>query len=242
MPQPVVTGDDVVDDGFGVDGVVQQFGGLQVEAFAEDVEAQDFDVLAALTLGELGVEVSGLGVDQVGRERPRVAPEQRVGQGAVSPGEPGEVHPHDQRGERVEQAVECLGPQDVGEQCPVGQGELQVPGDQHAFEGFAVGVDAVGDDGNRFDGREVDAFELPEQVVFLLGDAFAGLFQRVDDVVEFDEPDDVPGDALGQRDEVVGGPVLQRHGPGQVEQRGVDDGGGDAHGPSVPGRLAASPP
>jgi hypothetical protein len=57
---------------------VQQLGCLQVEALAEDVEPQDLDVLAALALGQLRVEVSGLGVDQVGRERAGVAPEQSI--------------------------------------------------------------------------------------------------------------------------------------------------------------------
>ena len=46
---------------------------------------------------------------------------------------------------------------------------------------LAVGVgDPVGDDRDRLDGREVDPFQRPEQVVLLLGDPLAGLLQRVD--------------------------------------------------------------
>ena len=56
----------------------------------------------------------------------------------------------------------------------------------------------------------------------------------VDFVVELDEPDDVPGDALRQSHQVVGGPLLERDAPRQVQQRRVDEGGRDAHRTSVP--------
>jgi hypothetical protein len=217
---------------------VQQLGGLQVEALAEDVQPEDLDVLAALPLGQLRVEVAGLGVHQVRRERARVPPEQRVGQRAVAPGEAGQVHPDDQRDQRVEQPVERLGPQHVREERPVRQRELQVPGDQDGLQRLAVGVDRSVTVATASDRGEVDPLERAQQVVLLFGDPLAGLLQGVDRLVELDEPDDVPGDALRQSHQVVGGPLLERDAPRQIQQRRVDEGGRDAHRTSVPASSA----
>ena len=92
------------------------------------------------------VQLAGLGVDQVGGERARVAPEQRVGQRAVAPEEADQVQPDEQHGQRVEQPCDRVRADVRGEQRPVRQRELQVPGDQDRVERLAVGVHAVQDD------------------------------------------------------------------------------------------------
>ena len=51
----------------------------------------------------------------------------------------------------------------------------QMPGDEHRREVFAVGRAAVGDDGDRFDARHVEAVEGAQQVVLPLGDPLADL-------------------------------------------------------------------
>ena len=54
---------------------------------AADPLGGELDVVVALAGGERGVQLGGLGVDQVGRHRPGVEAEQRVGQRAVAPDE-----------------------------------------------------------------------------------------------------------------------------------------------------------
>jgi hypothetical protein len=117
----------------------------------------------------------------------------------------------------------------VREQRPVRQRELEVPGDQDRFQGLAGRVEAVGHDRDRLDRREVDPLEVAQEVVFAFGDPFRRLLDRVDRAGEPDEAHDVPGDAAGEGDELVGRPLLQRRRPRKVEQRRVDEGRGDPH-------------
>lgn len=131
------------------------------------------------------------------------------------------MHADQQRGLRVEQPDHGVLAQRVREQRTVRQRELQVPGDEHGVERFAVRRVPVGDHGDRLHGGEADPFQRAEQVVLLLGDALAGLLDRIDGAGQLDESDDVPRDALWQRDQVVGGPLLQRCRPREVEQRRV---------------------
>ena len=82
-----------------------------------------------------GVQLAGLGVDEVGRERARVAAEQRVRERAVAPEEAGEVEPDEQLGERVEQPVAQVGePPRLREERAVRQRVVEVAGDQHRLE------------------------------------------------------------------------------------------------------------
>ena len=129
----------------------------------------DVEVVLALAVGELVVQLAGLGVDEVRRERAGVAPEQRVGQRAVPPEEAGEVQPDEQQRQRVEQPRRGVRPQGLREQRAVGQRELQVLGDQRRLELLAVRRLAPGDDADRLDARDVEAVEPAEQAVLALG-------------------------------------------------------------------------
>ena len=77
-PQQVVLGADAVADVDRVGVFGEEPAGLEVHELADDVCAGQVDVVLALAVGELGVQLAGLGVDQVGGELARVAAEQRV--------------------------------------------------------------------------------------------------------------------------------------------------------------------
>ena len=55
------------------------------------------------------MQLAGLGVDEVGGERARVAPEERVRERAVAPEEAAQVEPDEQLGARVEQPAPQIG-------------------------------------------------------------------------------------------------------------------------------------
>ena len=71
-----------------IEGRVEQSAGLEVAELAEQVGPGDGEIVLALPVGELVVQLAGLGVDQVGGERAGVAAEQGVGQRHVAPQEP----------------------------------------------------------------------------------------------------------------------------------------------------------
>ena len=79
-PQQVVLGADAVADVDGVGVFGEEPAGLEVHELADDVRAGQVDVVLALAVGELGVQLAGLGVDQVGGELTRVTTEQCVRQ------------------------------------------------------------------------------------------------------------------------------------------------------------------
>ena len=104
VPQQVVLGADAVADVDGVGVLGEEPAGLEVHELADDVRAGQVDVVPALAVGELGVQLAGLGVDQVGGELARVAAEQRVRQGDVAPVEAQEMQAHEEKRERVDEA------------------------------------------------------------------------------------------------------------------------------------------
>ena len=174
------------------------------------------------------MDVAGLGVDEVGGEGAGVPPEQGVGQRAVAPGEAGEVQPHDQHRERVDEPGRRVGTQRGGEQRAVGQRELQVPRDERGLERVAVVVRAAGDDADGVDARDVEAAELEQQVVLALGERLADLLDGVDAAGEPDEAHDVPRDAAGERHEGRSGQSSSGSVPRQEEQVVLTRRGGDA--------------
>src|SRR5699024_282701 len=98
----------------------------------------DLQVVLALPGGQAVVQFTGLGVHQIGRELARVPPEERIGQGDVAPVEADQVQAHQEHCQSVDQPGGGVRGQVAAEQCPVGQGELQVLGDQHRVQRFAL--------------------------------------------------------------------------------------------------------
>ena len=84
VPQQVVLGADAVADvnSGRVHGEIAA--SLKVHKFADDVRTRQVHVVFALAGGQLGVQLAGFGVHQVGRELSRVATEERVRQGDVA--------------------------------------------------------------------------------------------------------------------------------------------------------------
>ena len=113
-----------------VDVLGQQLAGFQVEQLAVDPFLGQFQVVFALPGGQLRVLLAGLRVDQVGLQRARVVAEQRVGQRTVAPEETGQVQPHQQLGQGVQQPVGGLAAAGTGEHRAVGGGVGQELGDQ----------------------------------------------------------------------------------------------------------------
>ena len=109
---------------------VQRVAGLEVEQLGEDVLAADADVVLPHGRGQVVADLAGLGVDEVGREAARRAPEQHVGQRHVAPVEAAEVQSHEQHDEGVDERGQVVGLQAVGEQAAVGQREGEVLGEQ----------------------------------------------------------------------------------------------------------------
>jgi hypothetical protein len=84
--------------------LLEEAAGLEVHQLTGDVDPGDLEVVLALPVAEPASQLAGLGVDEVCRERPGIAPEQGVGQRDVAPPEPGQVQPHEQDGEGVDEA------------------------------------------------------------------------------------------------------------------------------------------
>src|SRR5665648_52567 len=227
VPQLRVPLDEPGADRDGVDAGLEQIPGFEVHQLADDVDPGDLQVVAALAVRQPLVQVPGLRVHQVGREGPRVAAEQGVRQGHVSPVEACQVQPDQQHGEGVDQPARGVRLQALAEQSAVGQGELQMLGDQYGLQPLAVRVLPAGDHPDRFHARHADPAQCPQQLVLAVGDALTDLLHGDDAPGQLDEPHHVPGDAAGEGGEVLGRPVLQRDVPGQVEDRRVRCGRGD---------------
>ena len=229
-PQRVVPVGQQLDHVGRVGARVHEPAGLEVEELGEDVLGRDGEVVAALAVGELVVQLAGLRVDEVRRELAGAAPEQHVRQRHVTPEEPGQVQPDQQHHEGVDELREAVGPHPVGEQRAVGQGELQVPGDQGARQPLPLLVLASGHDRLGHDGRQADLLEVTQEVVLATGDELVGLLDRAGVLPDAHEPDHVPREAAGQLDHDLLRPLLQRHLPGQGHQLRIGLGGQDPHG------------
>jgi hypothetical protein len=116
LPQGVVPAPDQLDDLLRVHGVVEQVAGLQVEELAVQVLVGDRQIVVALPLGQLRVQLTGLGVDEVRRELTGAAPEQHVRQRHVAPEEPGQVQPDQEHHQGIDQPGQAVRAQAVGEQ------------------------------------------------------------------------------------------------------------------------------
>ena len=137
---------------------------------------------AALAVAEsvVLVQLARLGVDQPRRERSGVAAEQRVGQRAVAPEEPGEVQAHQQLGERVEQRLPQARQRHPAEQGPVRQRVLEVLGDHRVVEALAVVAGPAGGHADRLDHGHAALFEGAQQPVLARGQLAGQLLDGVD--------------------------------------------------------------
>ena len=117
-PEALVATDDLLTGLVGVDVRRQADLGVDIEELADDVDVRDVEVVLALAVGELAVELSGLGVDEVGAERSGVAAEERVRQRAVAPEEAREVEPDEQLRAGVQQARAEVGDDLAREERP----------------------------------------------------------------------------------------------------------------------------
>jgi len=80
VPELVVACIDGLDHGERIQRLVEQPASLEVAEVAEDVDPGDRQIVLALAVGQLVVQFTGLGVDQIGGELTGVAPEQDVRQ------------------------------------------------------------------------------------------------------------------------------------------------------------------
>ena len=140
----------------------------------------DGDVVLPQPVAHVLVQLAGLGVHEVGRERAGVATEQHVGQRDVAPVEAGEVQPDQQHDDRVDQRGHVLGVHPAAEEAAVGQGEPEVVGDQRRGQVLAVATLAAGDDALRDDRRHPHALEVAQHPVLPERDVVAGLLDGVD--------------------------------------------------------------
>ena len=215
-------------DAHGVELVGDAAAGLEVEELAGDVDACDLEVVLALAVREAAlVELARLGIDEVGGERARVATEQRVRQRHVAPEEPDDVQPHEQHGERVDQARRGVGPQRLREQRAIGQRERRCRVTSTGFSASPSAsvrfvMTATGSTQGismRCSMRSISYSPLAISAVVSL---IATTCPR-----EVGEAHEVPRDALGQGRDGLARPRLERELPRQVEQCRIGHGRGD---------------
>ena len=99
-------------------------------------------------------------------------------------------------------------------------------GEQGGRQRLAVGVHAPGHHALGHDGRQRDPLEVAQQAVLPERHVLDRLLDGVGPGSEADDPDHVPREAAGERDDVLG-PLVQRQVPGQRDDRGVGSAGDD---------------
>ena len=121
------------------------------------------------------MELAGLGVDEIGGERARVAAEERVRERAVAPEEAAEVEADEELGARVEQPPPQVGDAAAGEERPERERVVEVARDQDRVEVAA----AIGDDADGIDHRHLVGGERAQQPVLALRQLDRQLLERV---------------------------------------------------------------
>ncbi len=229
-PQLAVPGHDPLTHRHGVTVLLEQAARLEVHELAGDVDEGDVEVVLALAVAQPLPQLPGLGVDEVCRERPGIPAEERVGERDVAPPEAGEVQPHEQHRQGVDEPGRGALAQRLAVERPVGKGELEVPRDEAGVQLPPVGADPTADDPEGLHARHPEAVEVAEQLVLAAGQVRLDLLDGEDATRQPHEPHDVPGDTSGECGEDVLRPLLERDAPRQVEQRRVGPGGGDLQG------------
>jgi hypothetical protein len=200
-----------------------------VEQLAVEVRLRELEVVRALALGELFVQLRGLRVDQVRRQLPGVAAKERVRERAVAPEEPGQVQAHEQLRERVEQERQRRREHSAREHEPVGERVLEVAGDQNRLVARAP----LARHADGLDRRHPDLAERAQQPVLALRKARRQLLERVQRPLVVDEPHDMASEPTRDLDEPRRVPVLERLVPGQIEEIRVTGAGDEAEGHTV---------
>lgn len=222
IPQAVVARADLHAELDRVHRGVQRPGGFQVEQLAADVHAGEVEVVVPLPGAELRMQVTGLGVHQIGGVGARVPSEERVGQRAVAPGEPGQVQADQEDGQGVHEAVHGGGSHGGLEHRAVRHRAAQMPGDQHRLQRGVLGVGAPGDHGERIDGGDAEPVQVAQQFVLAQRRALGELLHGDDLVTGPGVAHHVARYPARQRDQDLLRPLLQRQLPRQFEQeRGV---------------------
>ena len=142
------------------------------------------------------MQLAGLRVDEVRRQRARVAAEERVRERAVAPEEAAQVQARQQLGEPVQQVRAQVGDRRAGEERAVGERVLEVARDQHRVEVVARGsvtMPTASTTGRPW--LSSRAQQRPLAARRPLGQ----LLQRVERAVVLDEAHDVAADARGSR-------------------------------------------
>ena len=226
-------------------------GGDQVTEVAGDVGAGDLQVVLAEGVGDRGVALAGLRIDQVRHQGAGISPEQDVVERAVAPEEAVEVQTGEQDHAGVHQPRPQVEPVRVAEQVAVREGEVEVAGDEHRSQLAAIGIDPGGDHTDRLDDRQSDLGQFAQQPVLAPSRSLGGGLEGVHTVVVGDEAHHVAGDAVGHAGQAPTGgpdrPFLQGPVPGQVEEVGVPAAGaqfearpGRGHCPTAPTRRVAA--
>ena len=206
-------------DLIGVDLLAHHAAGLQVQELAEDVRRGDLEVVRALAVGQALVQLAGLGVDEVRRERRR----RRVGTACSTassrPRRTRRGAADEQHDEGVDQPGRGVGPQRLAEQRAVGQRELQVLGDQDGVERLTRRVDPVTHHTDGSTHGTSSRVRSRSRSYSRARHARRSPYWRSRGR-DADEAHDVPGDPAGERDDRRGRPVLERKIPGEAEEAG----------------------
>ena len=195
---------------------------LEVEQLAGHVLLGDLQVVRALPGAQLRVQLARLGIDEVGRERAGVAPEERVRERAVAPEEAREVDAHEQLGERVEQAVAQIGDARPAEQAAIRQREVEVPRDQHGLglvpvlgPALLVTTPTASTTGTTASASARSSRYSCRAI------ARRQRLERIERLAVAHEAHDVAVDAARHLDDALALPLGERLAPGQVEEVGV---------------------
>ena len=248
-PQFVVSDLEEFDHRNRIDGIAQFSQYFEFEQTAGHVVLGDLEVMLSLTIGELIVTLTGLGVDEIGNEIAGVSPEERVAERAITPEEADEMDANEQHGQRVDQLlVETL--TTLGrEQVEVGERIGEVSSDQHRVERFALCVEALVGHADEIDDRELLLFQEGEQLELSIGQFGCELLQCEIAAVVFDESNHVAMTTTGKSHRKLVRPPVERRAPWQVEKIWLGLGGrlqpqgnhvGDAIGQTVEVNASSS--
>ena len=139
------------------------------------------------------MELTGLGVHEIGGEGTGIAAEEGIGQGHVPPVETQQVQAHQEDGEGVDEASRGLGTHVLAEQGPVGQGVGQVLGDEHRVELLTAQAAPAGDNRRRLHAGRPQPHQVAQKLVLAMRHGLADLLDRDHALGEVDEAHDVAG-------------------------------------------------